>query len=235
MKEENSKMEHQFKFRRKKDSISKVDPPKTAHSNINFRKIFAGKKMPLVILDERWLALFSEKDLTEHMVELSEIIRSLLKQQGKIIDKMKGYKRYKSQLMQEIVTNMETDNSPLGRLKIRKLEKNQKLILSMNEKLSSLENELESIPYEIRDINEQLMGESAQLCYEQMVEAHIKKDKLTADIEQLEKRLANAKKRKEELEKRERETYTYLHDILGVENMRMIDENLDTISKRRLK
>lgn len=220
-------MENRFRFHLKRLKLKNEGRSEGTRTSIDFRKIFKGRKIPLVILDERWLTLFPEEEMTDHMLSLREKMNRLLKSQGKAVEEIKGYKRYKTQLMQEIVSNMEVDNSPIGRLKIRKLEKNQKMIQDLNGQLIQLENELENIPYEIRDTNEQLMGESSQICYEKLVSNHRKCNELRHEIELMEQKLNSKKRLLMEIEKKNREIYLYMNDMLGTDNMKLIDESLD--------
>lgn len=220
-------MDNPIKFHLKKMKEKSETHHSVTHTTIDFRRIFKGRKIPLVTLDERWLSLFPEEEMTDAMISLRNAMNQLLKSQGKAVDTIKGYKRYKSQLMQEIVSNMEVDESPIGRLKVRKLEKNQKLIQDLNTQLLQMEDELAAIPYQIRDTNEQLMGESTNICYQRLVKNTKKNKELKQEIAQLERELSGIKAEQTELERKNREIYLYLHDMLGTENMKLIDDSLD--------
>lgn len=196
-------------------------------SSLNFRSIFKDRKIPLVTLDERWLALFPKENMTNHMNELSLKVNELLKKQGKAVEEIKGYKRYKSQLMQEIMENMDVNESELGKLKARKLDKNQKMILDLNLQLQKTEEELSELPYQIREVNEQLLAETTKECYHQLIESSNRLNQIKQTIKEYEDRLLEMKEDARELEKSNREIYLYLNDMLGTDVMKKIDEELD--------
>lgn len=205
--------------------------PSSSHvlSEYSLRQIFRNRKVPIVTLDERFINLFPEGNMTPKQLRLRDELISLMKEQSRNLEEIKALKRYKSQLMQEIVENMEVDQTPLGRLKERKLAKNRRLIEEINQKLCETEDHLEKLPGEIHAKNEELMGESLQLCYESLSEKNRKKKAVNEEIKELELRLRQLKKQKSEIEKDYRGTYTYLYDMLGTDVMRKIDEEQDLI------
>lgn len=196
-------------------------------SSLNFRSIFKDRKIPLVTLDERWLALFPKENMTNQMSELSLKVNELLKKQGKAVEEIKGYKRYKSQLMQEIMENMDVNESELGKLKARKLDKNQKMILDLNLQLQKTEEELSELPYQIREVNEKLLAETTKECYHQLIESSNRLNQIKQTIKEYEDQLLEMKEDARELEKSNREIYLYLNDMLGTDVMKKIDEELD--------
>jgi hypothetical protein len=209
----------------KKDKIIKKvnERRKTKESTLsalNFRKIFSGRKIPLVTLDERWLMLFPKEKMTKKMDELCLSINDLLKKQGRTVEEIKGYKRYKDQLMQEIVDNMEVDHSALGKLKARKLDKNQKLIMDINEQLQHTEEELSELPYEIRKVNEELLAETTRECFQTLLQTGNQLNYLKQKINEYEDRLLEMREEAKETEKINREIYLYMHDMLGTDIMR---------------
>ena len=167
--------------------------------------------------------------MSQRQQRLRDELVELMKDQSRILDDIKGMKRYKAQLLQEIVENMEVDQTPLGRLKERKLAKNRKLIEDINQKLLVAEDNLEKIPGEITAKNEELMAESLQRCYDNIFEKNLRKKAITDEIKDLELRLRELKKQKLEIEKDYRGSYTYLYDMLGTEMMRKIDEEQDLL------
>lgn len=195
-------------------------------TQLNFRSLFRNKRLPILTLDERWLSLFSEYNMPDHVRKLRDELNELLKKQGKATEEIKGLKRYKEQLMQEIVTNMEVDDSMLGKLKGRKLEKNQKLILDVKEKLFGWEDELENLPYEIKEANEELMNASAIVCYERLDQNSEEMKQLDEDIIKMRNELKEKILRKQDLEEENASIYTYMHDVLGPNVMEALDNEI---------
>lgn len=193
-------------------------------NSIDIIEALRGKKLPILTLDDRWYQLIPEHEKTATIKRLENNLNDLLKTQGKMINDIKDMKKLKKKLMGEIVANMETDNSPAGRLKVKKLEKSHQLIEEINVKIQNSDDALLDLPYQIKKANEELMIESMKVCYAKL--QHNQKD-----IEE-----ANhwIKKTREELklrilEKQDKEIenntlYSYMHDILGNAVIDILDE-----------
>lgn len=212
---------------------SMMNPNKTHHeekhhnvhmqTSIDFKHMFRGRKLPVVTLDERWLNFFGEEDMTQEMKTLRDQVNHLMMKQGKTVEDIKGYKRYKSQLMQEIVDNMETDDTPIGKLRQKKMEKNQKLIQEINDSLVQNEDELADLPFMIKETNEALMAESAYVLYQRMAQGQKLIRERKQRIEEIKVELKQLEKEQVIQEKENRDIYLYMHDMLGTEVMKQID------------
>ncbi|MDD5936995.1 MAG: hypothetical protein PUC65_15765 [Clostridiales bacterium] len=215
------------RFLKKRPQKNSILQQNTESVTIDFRSAFRGRKVPLVTLDERWLTLFPPEDMNERMKELQHRLNELLKHQGRAVENIKGYKRFKSQLMQEIVDNMEVDESPIGKLKQKKLEKNQKKILDINEQLQQSEEELSDLPYEIKDTNEELLAETSKVGLLRLLDTGRKLNGIKSEILELEQQLVELKREQRELEKVNRDTYLYMNDMLGTDMMKKIDDAME--------
>lgn len=192
----------------------------------NIRGIVSGKRVPILTLDEKWHALFLNEEKTPIIKELEAKLNSLLKKQGKLVTDIKGMRALKPKLMGGIINNMNPDTSKEGLRKGKILDKNQKLIKELGSKLSIAEDELTELPYEIKRVNEQLMIESAKICY-----ARIKnnRDKITSYERWIEKTRNELKERlidKQELEESNSMIYSYMHDVLGADMLEMLDKDI---------
>ena len=210
------------KRRKKYTTVNKKEP-----ISIDFHRAIRGKNLPLLTLDERWLTLFGPEDMTMRMKELQVKINELLKRQGKYVEELKGYKRYKSQLLQEIMQNMEVNDTPLGKLKAKKLEKNQKLVLEVNQQMEQSEEELSNIPYEIKATNEELLVETTKFCVDQLLSTGAELNQIQSEILELESNLKHLKRQEKQIQKTNREIYLYLNDMLGTPTMKQIDDQLE--------
>lgn len=194
--------------------------------NIDLTEIFRNKKIPILTLDERWLALFPEQEMTVGMKQLRDRVNTLLKKQGKTVDDIKNLKRVKKKLMQEIVENMEVDDSFLGKIKGKKLEKNQKLILDIKDELIEREDQLAELPYEIRNANAELMNASAIICYNKLENNNRQVKQLEENIANMRIQLKEMILKKQDLETETNEIYTYMHDVLGAKTMEFLDDRI---------
>ncbi len=220
-------MEEDKKLAKKRQNKNSILQKRKKNQSIDFRSAFRGKKVPLVTLDERWLTLFPPEEMTEQMKNLQHKMNELLKHQGRAVENIKGYKRYKNQLMQEIMQNMEVDQSPVGKLKLRKLEQNQRMILNLNEQLQQSEEELSNLPYEIKDTNEELLTETTRVCFERLQTTGKEINLIKSEILDLEHQLSELKEQLRKLEKMNRDTYLYMNELLGTDMMRKIDDAID--------
>ena len=178
---------------------------------VEFAKHFRGRNVPILILDEKWLEIFPEHAQNSTIRALVAELGRLLKEQGRQVDEIKGLKRYKSQMMQEIVENMDADDSAVGRLKRRKMDKSQKKILELNERLELRKESLSDLPYRIQEVNTELLFESTRVCYGRFRENLEKMGELEAEIAELQEQLKMKKLDKQEREMRDEKMYTYLH------------------------
>ena len=190
---------------------------------LEFTKHFKGRNVPILILDEKWLEIFPEHAQNSTIRALVAELGKLLKEQGRQVDEIKGIKRYKSQMMQEIVVNMDADDSTVGKLKRRKMDKSQKKILELNERLELRKESLSDLPYQIQEANNELLFESTRVCYERFRENLEKLGELEAEIAGLQEQLKMKKLDKQEREMRDEKMYTYLHSVLGPELMEKLD------------
>ncbi len=184
------------------------------------------KNVPLLILDEKWLEIFPEHLQNITIRGMVSELNALLKKQGKQNDDIKGLRRYKSQMMQEIVQYMGADETAVGRLKQRKLDKNQKKILELNEQLKETEDSLSDMPYRIRQANAQLMLESTRVCYDRFRVNKGKMQELEDEISSLREKLRLRVLEKQEREMQDEKMYAYLHSLLGVQLMEELDRTL---------
>ncbi|BCJ95546.1 hypothetical protein acsn021_31150 [Anaerocolumna cellulosilytica] len=191
---------------------------------VDFQKIFKGKKIPIVTLDERWHELFPEYDKPAHIKELETKINDLLKQQGKLSGDMKDMKKLKSNLMQEIITNMDVNENAAGKQRAKKLDRNQKLIKEISEKMKNSEDELIDLPYQIKSLNEQLIIESATVCYNRLNNNSKRISEIASWISGIREELKERLLEKQDMEMKNSAIYSYLHDIMGAGLMQELDE-----------
>ena len=157
------------------------------------------KNIPILTLDERWYHLINEKNKTDEIAYWEKQVNELLKKQGRINNDIKDIKKLKKQLINDVVENMEDDDS--SRQKQKRMSQNQRLIQESNDKIASLEDELLEVPRELARANEKLLTETLKACYDRM-------NANTEDIEVLDKWInaTRVKLKKNILIKQDKET-----------------------------
>lgn len=191
----------------------------------DFSSVIRGKKLPLLILDEKWLQLFEIDKMPKDVKELQAKLTKLVIKQGGIIEEIAGLKRHKSQLLQEIVENMGIDDSAVGAMKARKMEKNQKLIAEIKEKLELNEEILDDLPEQMQRVNEELLIASSNICYSKLNEHVTAVKDLAEEINILNEQLMMKKIEKEEREESINRMYTYMHNMYGSGITEILDIN----------
>lgn len=186
----------------------------------SFREALKNKKVPLLVLDQKWHRLFAVHGKTEEVKEAEAEVNRLLARQGKLNTDLQNYKKLKTKLMSGIVQNMD-ENGDASREK--KLDESKRMIDEANEKIAECEDELADIPFLIRENNERLMLLSMDYFYEKLrVNAETSKE-IQEWIDQVRIDLKKNIIHKQNCDINNREIYAYLHDILGAEVLDLFD------------
>lgn len=192
---------------------------------IDFSSVLNDQRVPIVILDERWHRLFEKQSKSAKVSDLEKKLGDLLKQQGRLVTDLKELKSAKHQLMDGIVANMNVDSTPTGKLNEKKLQKSQKLILDINSKLKTSNNDLADMPYRIRETNAQLVVEGMNQCYQKMDSNSEELQAIKSRIESMREELKQLVAKQKDLEQENAAIYTYMHDVLGSQVMEMLDHH----------
>ncbi len=199
---------------------------KKNNNGINFEKVFKGKKIPIVVLDERWHELFPDYDKPTQIRDIEVQLNNLIKQQGKIATELKELKQLKTKLMQEIIEHMDPSEGNSGKLKAKKLDQNQKMIKEITEKSKKLEDDLIELPYEIKGLNEKLIIESAVVCYNRLAVNKQKINDISKWVLSIREELKEKILEKQDMEMKNTAIYGYMHDMMGPELLQELDESL---------
>lgn len=189
-----------------------------------FKKALRNHKIPLLTLDVRWHSLFPEHEKTSKMKSLERELNNLLKKRGKLSTDNKEMKKLKLRLMKEIVDNMEAAEEGRGtKLQEKKVESSQKLILEINDKMKNADSELLLLPNEIQSVNQELMLEGMQVCYERLQKNTEKIQELSKEIKEIREKLQYKLLEKNNCEMGIDHIYTYMHGLLGAGVMEILD------------
>lgn len=185
-----------------------------------FINALSGKKIPILTLDHKWHQLFTQVDSSAEIKEKEERLNELLKRQGKINTETKEIKKIKSRLMDEIVAMMDEQNSPAA---IKKTDENKRLIEECNERLDSYRDELLDLPLEIDSANKELMLMSMEICYQDIISNTEQLEQISQWINNMRVELKKNVIRKEEMQRRNNDLYSYMHDIFGADVIELFD------------
>lgn len=192
---------------------------------IEFHSIVKDKKLPILTLDSRWHELFTEDQKNVEIKDLEQKVNNLLKKQGKLVNDIKDMKKLKNNLMKEIMDNMDISTDFAGKEKDKKLSKNKQFINELNSKIEKSMDELGDIPYQIKEVNEQLMSESINTFYDLLDKNKLELKEVADWINGIREELKRKILIKQDLETKNTQIYTYMHDILGPEMMEKFDKD----------
>lgn len=189
-----------------------------------FKKALADKKVPVLVLDQKWHRLFAVHGKPDEIKEIEDELRGLLARQGKLTSDLKDYKSLKKKLMDSIVVNMDgsTEGSQ-DALHGKKMDETKRLIDETNQKIDEAEDELLEIPKTIRKTNEQLMLLSMDYFYSKIRVNQEESKEIEEWIKQVRVDLKKNIIRKQNRDINNREIYAYLHDILGAQVLDLFD------------
>lgn len=187
-----------------------------------FSDALLGKKIPVLTLDNKWYRLLDELG-KESVKELEEQLNTLIKRQGKLNTQTKDIRKLKKKLMSEIVP-MVDEMEKGGSKKLEKdIDEHKRLIEECNEKLKSYQEELMELPGEIDRINVRLMLLTMEYCYDTMQDNTEQIQEISAWVKRMRIELKKKLIRKQELEKKNQDIYSYMNNIFGADVVNLFD------------
>lgn len=191
-----------------------------AQGDEEYRAALAGKKIPILTLDNKWHKLFTQSQEHEEIKALEEQLNTYLKQQGRINAEIKSLNVYKKKLMNEIVAIMELPDS---KEKERKMSENKRLIEEANVRLEDYRNEMLDLPGLIDKTNFELMIATMHVCYHKIQQNTQEIEAINGWIADFRNQLKRKVLQKQQREIMNNELYSYMHDIFGPDVIEMFD------------
>ena len=183
-----------------------------------FKEALNGKKLPILVLDNKWYQLFTQHNNHPDTDALAEQLKALVVKQGKLNTEVKEIRKLKSKLMDEIVAGI--DNTPLTD---KEMEDHKRLINECNDKIDASQDALLDLPKQIDELNFQLMVQTMDICYKAMAENPEEILRISDWITKVRIELKKNVIRKQEKEWLNQEMYAYMHDIFGPEVIEIFD------------
>lgn len=193
----------------------------------NYKQALKGKKIPILTLDNKWYRMIAMMEPDHELKKLEEALNTLLKEQGKMNTESKGVKKIKKKLMDEIVQLMEHNDAT----SIKKIEENKRLIEECNDKLDEYQDRLLDIPKEIDNANYALMLRTMELCYDILKVNSTEIDEIGEWINNIRIELKKNVVRKQEMEIKNHELYSFMHDIFGADVIEIFDVNQEQMER----
>ena len=184
-------------------------------------------RVPLLTLDARWHQLFPDHLKTKKLKRLEKELNELIKKQGQLNQDLKDFDKAKKTLMENILLNMTDGQGPDSSNRIKKQDRNQKLLDDLKEKKEEAESDLRTIPEKITRTNQELLIESMRICYETLILNTREIEKEDLWISTVRAMMTQHILHKQEMEIRNEETYKFMYDLLGKKIIDMFDKDYD--------
>lgn len=188
-----------------------------------FKSALAGKRIPLLTLDNKWHQLFTQFEPDKDIIRLEKELNELLKRQAKVKTETDKIRNLKRNLLHDIVEHADEFSSGNDIKAQKKAEEDSRMIKECNEKLEEYNDEALELPKKIDQVNKELMFRSMEICYDRIQgnEKEIAEaaEWIAATRTELKERLI----RKQEQEAMNQGLYSYMHDIFGAEVIEMFD------------
>lgn len=191
--------------------------------DLHLMDIILKSKMPILTLDERWHNLFPEEVKTPKIKELERRLNDLVKSQGKLGTDLSDLKKLKKKLMDEVLMNMGESSGFAEKLKQKKQEKIQKLLIEINEKIAMADNALDDRPDEIKQANAELLYECMRIWYAKLDDNNQQIEEIGEWVESVRERLKEKLLVRQDKEMENTKIYSYMHTLLGPKVMEQLD------------
>jgi len=188
---------------------------------INLKKT----KTPILVLDKNWHYMFPPGRKSQRMLNLEKQLNELLKEQGKLTNQQKDYKQLKKGHMNTIVTLMEEAYNNENTKAKEDMAEAQRCIEEINQKVEDMQQRLYDIPQQIKRVNNQLLTESVQMCYDEIKSNKRRLNQLDLEISDLRHRLKDRIEEKTLKEEMIERTYTFLHNLVGPDIVNKLDKD----------
>lgn len=197
-------------------------------SEEDFKKALIGKKVPLLVLDQKWHRLFAIHGKTDQIKEIETQLDRYLAEQGQCNNDLEDLKKLKSKLMSNIVQNMDGTTEIADSVsRQKKLDDDKRMIDEINEKVENLEDRLLELPKLINETNESLMLMSMDYFSEKIITNSEESKEIEEWISGIRIELKKNIIKKQNRDINNREIYAYLHDIFGAEVLDLFDIQYD--------
>ena len=194
--------------------------------NINLdENIIVKNKIPILVLDENWIKLFGNVDFKNIQLLKGEINELLIKEK-KLKTESYRLQREKKHAMKMILGISDAINNEDKDVDVNLLDEYREKIESINEELDETTFQLETIPSEIRELNFNLLKLTVDYGYKELKTKEKKLKSTNEELEELRERLRALINEKHDYEEWIDATYSFLHGMLGSDEMEKLDEKI---------
>lgn len=188
------------------------------------------RHLPIVLLDPLWYSI--REQIKSDLISKNEAkLQELLKEQGRLNTDYKEYTAVKQNFLKQIIVVGDEVQKGGDSHKMEELNKLHQSTLATNEKLEAIEGRISEVEEEIEAVNRKIIEEMIAVAYEYIEACKLKEMTLEQEIEALRSEMLLKTNEKKEAEKLEKGIYSYMHNIVGQQQVEIIDKAIG-ISKK---
>lgn len=223
-----------FNFKKKQRKViinnEEITEVKVNDENIDLKSdyihnILKTKRLPIVLLDPLWHS--AKEHIKSSVIDnAGKELQELLKEQARLNTDYKEYTVIKQNFLKEILVlsgKVQVGNDDEALEELNKLHQST---LGANQKLEEIERRLDSIDDEINDKNKEIISEMIAVGYGYIETYKERSQVLEAEITALRLQMLQKTAQKKESEAFLKNIYSYLHSIVGREQIEVIDKAL---------
>jgi chromosome segregation ATPase len=193
--------------------------------NIEFKdNIVKRNKIPILIYVPEWIQLFSGNK-SRSMQKIITALEELIKRKKECDFELNNLEKRKKMLMNKILYLSKDINENNDKAALSKMAEAEKEIIEINKKMPKLLEEMESIPDRINDMNMRLLKETIKRAYELIKENRSESEKCQEQVNEIRHKLADLIQKKVDMEERINKLYSFVHGMVGADEMESLDEN----------
>jgi len=187
--------------------------------------IIMKNKIPLLIRDKSWIKLFG-KSSNKVIVNLKEELNNLVRRKKALEIKEKRLKNEKSLVTKMIlgISNSVNNENKIQNLAL--LDEYKEKIEDIIRQLDEITEEQEKIDYEIKELNFDLLKATVYYGYKDLKKKEKQLKDITEELDRIKRRTKELINEKHDYQEWVQSVYTYLHGLLGREEIEKLDEKI---------
>jgi flagellar biosynthesis/type III secretory pathway chaperone len=193
--------------------------------NIDFKdNIVKRNRIPILIYVPEWIQLFSNNK-SRGMQKTIARLEELIAREKECDSELRSQEKRKKVVMNKILYLSKDINDNNNEAALPKMEETEKELIEINQKMPKLIEEMETLPDLINAQNTLLLKETIKKSYELINEHKSESEKCQEQVNEIRQKLAALIQKKVDMEERVNKLYSFVHGMIGADEMESLDEN----------
>ena len=193
--------------------------------NIDFKdNIVKKNRIPILIYVPEWIQLFSNYK-SRNMQKIIARLEELIAREKECDSELRSLEKRKKVVMNKILYLSKDINDNNNEAALPKMEETEKELIEINQKMPKLIEEMETLPDLINVQNTLLLKETIKRSYELIKEHKSESENCQEQVNEIRQKLAALIQKKVDMEERVNKLYSFVHGMIGADEMESLDEN----------